>query len=145
MAKVDHAQGKVTDAMLGFDRAEVTYGSVGATAVWITRYNRAYVRLRAGQREGLLDTFDQCAEAFAEIGVHRYSMNATAALLECASLENDQFLIMTQLRVLEAELDPLDRSPEVETPLREAFTALSVSHIGLARTVRELLAHIGAE
>ncbi len=145
MAKVDHAQGKVTDAMLGFDRAEVTYGSVGATAVWITRYHRGYVRLRAGQREGLLEVFDQCAEAFAEIGVHRYSMNATAALLECASIENDQFLIMTQLRVLEAELDPLDRCAEIETPLREAHAALSKSHIGLARTVRELLAHIGAE
>ena len=145
MAKVDHAQGKVTDAMLGFDRAEVTYGSVGATAVWITRYHRAYVRLRAGQREGLLEVFDQCAEAFAEIGVHRYAMNATAALLECASIENDQFLIMTQLRVLEAELDPLDRCPEIETPLREAYQALSERHIGLARTVRGLLAHIGAE
>jgi tetratricopeptide (TPR) repeat protein len=145
MARVDHAQGKVTDAMLGFDRAEVTYGSVGATAVWITRYHRGYVRLRAGQREGLLEVFDQCAEVFAEIGVHRYSMNATAALLECASIENDQFLIMTQLRVLEAELDPLDRCAEIETPLREAHAALSKRHVGLARTVRELLVHIGAE
>ncbi|MEZ4461529.1 MAG: protein kinase [bacterium] len=142
IAKVDFAQGKVTDALLGFDRAEITYGSIGATAVWVTRYNRAYVRLRAGQLDGVLGDLDDCAEAFAEIGLHRYSMLATAALLECAALADDQFVIMSQLRVLEAELDPDDRLPAIETPLRNAYEILSVNHAGLARTVRELLAHI---
>lgn len=145
IAKVDYAQGKVTDAMLGFDRAEVTYGSIGATAVWVTRYNRAYVRLRAGQRDGLLEGLDQCAEAFAEIGMRRYLMFATAALLECAALDDDRFVVMSQLRVLEAELDPQDRCAEIELPLREAWTQLSKNHEGLARAVRELLAHIGVK